>query len=959
MPLDQTLKLHSLVAASGQGAPPAPFASAKRCRGNRKRQRARTTSSWVWGAAILASFVQGVVAASSSLTCNKTSECLNQDFTCQDYICVNQSSSSDRNTSIIEPKNPFAKGCLHYHNVSAQQIRVCNSDDDMDHAVSQGICRPSAFDYMEIRMLSNNWESAVFETWILQIILSELLDVPTTTETAKADAKINFYDAEARFEFGAPTDLNATRTANEIKDCRLANRNADHYEPCAHVITELWEAHEAWQISNEGSAEIPTGLGVLGEEGWFVPKFTGEKDPSLLSYLGIQGQDNRRKLAETFKRPTSWADYCRIVSSDGCMTPNNVAKRPPRIEERQMYHSPGVYTGHFRATEKNDCDKWPLNCTGHFVDYPCGWSSYSEQIAYHLDIAFESNGRQPGSGGYTYDQMVQIWLAANETKSHVAMMWWSPGTLYQSFVRTDAEFTRINLPPPTQACENARVETDDRCSASQVTRVGNAAGACDETVKPLYKIVTRSLLASTYDSGIPVPLESPAYESIKLFQISGTQLGEIMTMAINSESPREGVCRWFVENMEYAAHAIPATYPRVLQIGEQSDGLRKASSIFSATATILSVFSLVTVICQRKRRVMVFAQVEFLYLILAGLLAVSLGAVMSAIPPSQVTCILIIWFVNLGYSLQLVPLIAKVGAINRLLNAVTSMKRVVVRRKSLYSAVTCISLLVCGFLLAWTLTDPPVKQNDYEPTNTTVGGKTLVIATSYCTSDRSAWMIASLAWMAILLVCATVLAFQNRNLRQDFNESQTLGLMIYSQFVFVVLRIIMYFYLPGVINESTLRLWFSMLFSTDTIATIMIYFVPKFVAADESVTATSAPTRQGSTPSGTGWWSFLSRSQVEQQQDSVLYNDRRMRSELPESEFVRDDGSRELGDVISSHANEDDEVSDGDCESISSVEKQLSNSGLRQRRTCVHCGEDCGEDPDTVDNSEDSFSPPS
>jgi hypothetical protein len=94
---------------------------------------------------------------------------------------------------------------------------------------------------MELRLLNNNWESAIFETWILQIILSELLGVPTSTESAQANANINFYNHDAKFEFGKPTDLNALRLAAKIGDCRLADRSPNHYEPCAHVITEFWE----------------------------------------------------------------------------------------------------------------------------------------------------------------------------------------------------------------------------------------------------------------------------------------------------------------------------------------------------------------------------------------------------------------------------------------------------------------------------------------------------------------------------------------------------------------------------------------------------------------------------------------------------------------------------------------------------------------------------------------------
>ena len=37
--------------------------------------------------------------------------------------------------------------------------------------------------------------------------------------------------------------------------------------------------------------------------------------------------------------------------------------------EGGRYHVGGEYMGHFRATEKNNCDMNPTNCTGHVADF--------------------------------------------------------------------------------------------------------------------------------------------------------------------------------------------------------------------------------------------------------------------------------------------------------------------------------------------------------------------------------------------------------------------------------------------------------------------------------------------------------------------------------------------------------------------------------------------------------------
>lgn len=263
--------------------------------------------------------------------------------------------------------NPYEQGCLFRHGVSDKK-RVCNSED-LPNAVEKGLCRKADIEYPEVRLFANDWESAIFETWILQIILSELLDVPTTTETGVYGSKIDFYNPHNAFDFGNSNYTDSMANSALLKDCRKAMRSASNYEPCAHVITEIWQADGLSALRQSGIAEPAQPLGVLGQEGWFIPKFTGQRDPTLLSYMGLQGEKNRRKLAATFLRPTSWGDYCEEVSNSSCSHSDDVATRAPYNEfESSRYFVEGMYSGYFRKTEENDCEKWPTNCTGHFIE---------------------------------------------------------------------------------------------------------------------------------------------------------------------------------------------------------------------------------------------------------------------------------------------------------------------------------------------------------------------------------------------------------------------------------------------------------------------------------------------------------------------------------------------------------------------------------------------------------------
>jgi hypothetical protein len=326
-------------------------------------------------------------------------------------------SSASTTTDSLSCSNPLESGCFYnrgaadkgYRN-NRKYLRACNSEDPAD-AVERGICQPSPYK-QEIRLFSFNWVSASIETWIVQILLSELLQVAVTTESGDPSAYTSFYHPDSRLDFASTSDnfiaIKALQKASDVHDCRtvaiemnpsIQRTNSSEYVPCAHAALEVWNTELSYtqDAIYKGDIEPPQALGVLGSEAWYIPKFTAAADPSLALYLGlmmnhtmevISSTENetgtidpnvarframRRKLADTFLRPTSWHDYCAEETDDYCETPTTVAGRPPASEhERQRMFFEGVYTGYFRKTTENDCDNFPDECTGAIIDYPCG-----------------------------------------------------------------------------------------------------------------------------------------------------------------------------------------------------------------------------------------------------------------------------------------------------------------------------------------------------------------------------------------------------------------------------------------------------------------------------------------------------------------------------------------------------------------------------------------------------------
>ena len=102
----------------------------------------------------LLSLSHALVACTSSTQCENI---LRQGSECVKGFCTNPF---------------FYQGCLRTFFPDWDKTRVCSSDDPPE-AAEKGYCKTSPWNYMEMRVLAQNWETSFFETWILQIVLSK------------------------------------------------------------------------------------------------------------------------------------------------------------------------------------------------------------------------------------------------------------------------------------------------------------------------------------------------------------------------------------------------------------------------------------------------------------------------------------------------------------------------------------------------------------------------------------------------------------------------------------------------------------------------------------------------------------------------------------------------------------------------------------------------------------------
>ena len=166
-------------------------------------------------------------------------------------------------------------------------------------------------------------------------------------------------------------------------------------------------------------------------------------------------------------------------------------------------------------------------------------------------------------------------------------------------------------------------------------------------------------------------------------------------------------------------------------------------------------------------------------------------------------------------------------------------KRVKVSIEVMLMALCCLVLIDLVFLIAWTVVSPLkatealVFSNDGESDIGSATTSTIVESSTICRSNQSAWQYASDGWHGLLLLVAAVLAFVSRSIVfEHFNESRIIGMMVYSQFVFMIVRwIVLSLGRRMLIAPNVFGASMGLLYAMDTMLSTTIYVIPKCLQA--------------------------------------------------------------------------------------------------------------------------------
>lgn len=170
----------------------------------------------------------------------------------------------------------------------------------------------------------------------------------------------------------------------------------------------------------------------------------------------------------------------------------------------------------------------------------------------------------------------------------------------------------------------------------------------------------------------------------------------------------------------------------------------------------------------------------------------------------------------------------KVASINRVSAAPEQRSRfALLQLPDVLTKVLAVTVFVGLLFSLWSVFDPHRTTAEYTLSSlVNEDGATVVVVRYYCSSYSDVLDYTNVSWCALLLLMATMPALKSRKFMQNSDEMHSDAIIIYSHFVFLLLRLLSYC-LTSLLSQSALTRCQSLIYSGDSIATQTIYFLPK------------------------------------------------------------------------------------------------------------------------------------
>ena len=221
---------------------------------------------------------------------------------------------------------------------------------------------------------------------------------------------------------------------------------------------------------------------------------------------------------------------------------------------------------------------------------------------------------------------------------------------------------------------------------------------------------------------------------------------------------------------------------------------------------------------------------QYWFLHFVGLFLITIGAITGVYPSSNGTCVISAWSTLVGYTLELAPIFVKAQAMNRVNSSFNEIcfRRIDIDPKRMKKFVFVFICPVLIYLIVWTAIDMP-KSIESLTMSDNRKNMNIVYLDRCCLSTSVVWSVMGYIWQFLLLLSSVVLAIQSSKVQEKVKESQLIGFLAYSHFMFLIFRIVAHALIlsgsvPGTIGSSVE----SILLSVDVITGTTIFFGHKF-----------------------------------------------------------------------------------------------------------------------------------
>ena len=214
-----------------------------------------------------------------------------------------------------------------------------------------------------------------------------------------------------------------------------------------------------------------------------------------------------------------------------------------------------------------------------------------------------------------------------------------------------------------------------------------------------------------------------------------------------------------------------------------AESIRISGETLAALGYATTLVAMALIYFRRQQTAVKVASPVFIWLSLMGLLCLYTALLLLVQPVTATSCSGLNWSYNLGFTLTLAPLLVKAWRVHRIFNR-RKMRVVKISNSQLLLVVGALLTMETGLLIAWQAV-APMSPSTISQQESNV--QHLYTQCAYTGSSIGFFAAAGLS-KGLMLVMGVLLAFNTRDVAQQFNESKSIAIAIYN--IVIVLALI-------------------------------------------------------------------------------------------------------------------------------------------------------------------------